>query len=71
MNPGSDKEQQWSKTSELWSNGSLFIFVCVLLQAAEMVEDEVDPDSQSWGGMRGESETVSDVKVLTLSLNSV
>lgn len=25
------------------------------LQAAEMVEDEVDPDSQSWGGMRGKT----------------
>lgn len=32
--------------------------VCVFVQAAEMVEDEVDPDSQSWGGMRGESEKI-------------
>lgn len=30
--------------------------VFFLLQAAEMVEDEVDPDSQSWGGMRGEDQ---------------
>ena len=42
--------------------------MCVLLQAAEMVEDEVDPDSQSWGGMRGEIETLSDVKVLAFKL---
>ncbi|XP_056224597.1 actin-binding LIM protein 2 isoform X14 [Seriola aureovittata] len=27
-----------------------------IYKAAEMVEDEVDPDSQSWGGMRGERE---------------
>ncbi|XP_051800016.1 actin-binding LIM protein 2 isoform X3 [Acanthochromis polyacanthus] len=27
-----------------------------IYKAAEMVEDEVDPDSQSWGGMRGEME---------------
>lgn len=27
----------------------------MVLQAAEMVEDEVDPDSQSWGCMRGET----------------
>ncbi|XP_059210190.1 actin-binding LIM protein 2 isoform X2 [Centropristis striata] len=27
-----------------------------IYKAAEMVEDEVDPDSQSWGGMRGEGE---------------
>ncbi|CAJ1086577.1 actin-binding LIM protein 2 isoform X7 [Xyrichtys novacula] len=26
-----------------------------IYKAAEMVEDEVDPDSHSWGGMRGES----------------
>ncbi|KAM8748128.1 actin-binding LIM protein 2 isoform 10-T10 [Acanthopagrus schlegelii] len=39
-----------------------------IYKAAEMVEDEVDPDSQSWGGMRGESETVSDVKVLAFKL---
>lgn len=36
----------------------VYVYVCVFLQAAEMVEDEVDPDSQSWGGMRGESEAV-------------
>ncbi|XP_076580575.1 actin-binding LIM protein 2 isoform X3 [Chaetodon auriga] len=27
-----------------------------IYKTAEMVEDEVDPDSQSWGGMRGEDE---------------
>ncbi|XP_056299025.1 actin-binding LIM protein 2 isoform X9 [Pseudoliparis swirei] len=27
-----------------------------IYKAAEMVADEVDPDSQSWGGMRGESD---------------
>uniref|UniRef100_A0A8P4FXM0 Actin binding LIM protein family, member 2 n=1 Tax=Dicentrarchus labrax TaxID=13489 RepID=A0A8P4FXM0_DICLA len=27
-----------------------------IYKAAEMVEDEVDPDSQSWGGMRGETD---------------
>uniref|UniRef100_A0A665U677 Actin binding LIM protein family, member 2 n=1 Tax=Echeneis naucrates TaxID=173247 RepID=A0A665U677_ECHNA len=27
-----------------------------IYKAAEMVEDEPDPDSQSWGGMRGEAE---------------
>ncbi|KAM4565243.1 actin-binding LIM protein 2 isoform 1-T1 [Fundulus diaphanus] len=26
-----------------------------IYKAADMVEDEVDPDSQSWGGMRGET----------------
>lgn len=40
--------------------------MCVFLQAAEMVEDEVDPDSQSWGGMRGESEAVNPYLILVL-----
>lgn len=38
--------------------GLWFLCVCVFVQAAEMVEDEVDPDSQSWGSMRGESEKI-------------
>lgn len=48
----------WSRTSEWWSRCLLFrsvFFLCVSFKAAEMVEDEVDPDSQSWGGTRGET----------------
>ena len=29
------------------------VCVCVFLQAAEMMEDQVDSDSHSWGGSRG------------------
>ncbi|KAM4537202.1 actin-binding LIM protein 2 isoform 5-T5 [Odontesthes bonariensis] len=36
-----------------------------IYKAADMVEDEVDPDSQSWGGMRGETEL--QVKLVILS----
>ncbi|CAK6965260.1 actin-binding LIM protein 2 isoform X15 [Scomber scombrus] len=40
----------YSKSASLPGYGRNGIY-----KAAEMVEDEVDPDSQSWGGMRGES----------------
>uniref|UniRef100_A0A3B4EZ02 Actin binding LIM protein family member 2 n=1 Tax=Pundamilia nyererei TaxID=303518 RepID=A0A3B4EZ02_9CICH len=41
-----------------------------IYKAAEMMEDEVDPDSQSWGGMRGESGHVSSVLIKFLKVLS-
>lgn len=55
MSKARDKDQQhfWHHETEKIQN-CVSVYVCVSLQAAEMVEDEVDPDSHSWGGMRGE-----------------
>ncbi|XP_074479654.1 actin-binding LIM protein 2 isoform X7 [Sebastes fasciatus] len=38
-----------------------------IYKTAEMVEDEMDPDSQSWGGMRGEMK-INDCKTISCSL---
>ncbi|XP_067435198.1 actin-binding LIM protein 2 isoform X12 [Thunnus thynnus] len=56
----------YSKSASLPGYGRNGIY-----KAAEMVEDEVDPDSQSWGGMRGESEAINPRLFILFLLMSV